>query len=341
MARLEDVAREAGVSASTVSRALSRPGMVAPATLERVRAAADGLGFRVNPAARALITGRTGFFAMLVPDLENPFYAASIAAAQDLAAERERRLLIAVTGGSAERERAAVGDLEEQVDGFVLLSPVTGATELKDLHRRKPVVVINRKVPGLTSFTVDTPGGLARIYDRLVDLGHTDVAYLAGPPGSWMDLRRRATLAEHAGAPGLRVHICGPVPPSFTEGVRATAELLATGCTAVLAYNSLLLLGVMFELGRSGVRVPQDISVAAADDMAFADLPGEPITAVHAPAPDLGRHAVAALIEMVGDAAGRRPAGRTLPTAVRLTATLAVPRSARGPGSGGERNREG
>jgi DNA-binding LacI/PurR family transcriptional regulator len=326
VARLEDVAREAGVSASTASRALSRPDMVAAATLDRVRSAAERLGFRANPAARALITGRTGFLAMVVPDLENPFYAASIAGAEELAKEGDRRLLIAVTDGSAEREAAAVRDLEERVDGFALLSPVSGAAELKALHGRKPVVVINRKVGGLTSFTVDTPGGLARVYDRLVELGHTDVAYLAGPPGSWMDVRRRATLAEHAGRPGLRVRVCGPVRPKFTEGAAATAELLATGCTAVLAYNSLLLLGVMFELGRRGVRVPEDVSVAAADDMAFAGLPGAPITAVGAPAADLGRHAVRALIEMIaGGPDARRPPGRTLPTTVTLTGTLAPP----------------
>ncbi|MFW5418539.1 LacI family DNA-binding transcriptional regulator [Nocardiopsis sp. CNT-189] len=328
MARLDDVAREAGVSASTVSRAMSRPDMVAPATLAKVRGAAERLGFRANPAARALITGRTGFFALLVPDLDNPFYAATATAAQDLAAEGGRRVIIAVTGGDAAREAAALAELEGQVDGFAVLSPMSPAAALAEVHRRKPVVAINRRVAGLTSFTVDTPGGLGRIYDRLVELGHRDVAYLAGPPGSWMDRRRRDELVEHAARSGLRVRVHGPVRPAFAEGAAAARAIAASGCTAVLVYNSLLLLGMMFEFGRMGVRVPEDVSVAAADDIALADLPGPPITAVLAPAGELGRCAVAALAEMVGaDGGDRRPPGRRLPTGVRITDSLAPPRA--------------
>ncbi|GAA3749335.1 DNA-binding LacI/PurR family transcriptional regulator [Spinactinospora alkalitolerans] len=327
MAGLEEVARIAKVSASTVSRAMSRPDMVSPRTLERVRAAAEQVGFRANPAARALTTGRTGFLAMLVPGLDNPFYAGSIAGAQAMAKETGRWLIIAVTDGSPEREAAALGELEGQVDGFVLLMPVGTAAELKKVHDRRPVVVVNRKVPGLTSYTVDTPGGLARVYDRLVELGHTDVAYLAGPPGSWMDRRRQQTLSDHASRPDLRIRVLGPMPPEFTEGAAAADAVLASGCTAALAYNSSVLLGLVFELSRRGVRVPEDISVAAADDMAFADLPGAPLTAVRVPVAELGRRAVSALADIIeATPETPRPPSRTLPTTVHLTGSLAAPR---------------
>ncbi|NKZ01291.1 LacI family DNA-binding transcriptional regulator [Nocardiopsis alborubida] len=330
MASLDDVAREAGVSASTVSRALSRPSMVSEPTLLRVRAAAERLGFRANPAARALTTGRSGFFALLVPDLDNPFYSTTATAAQELAGRSGRRVIIAVTGGDADREAEVLGELESQVDGFALQSPVGSAADLKEAHRRKPLVVINRRVPGLTSFTVDTPGGLGTVYDRLVELGHRDVAYLAGPPSSWMDRRRREELVEHAARSRLRVRVFGPVRPAFAEGAAAAREIVDSGCTAMLVYNSLLLLGAMFEFGRMGVRVPEDISVAAADDIALADLPGPPISAVLAPADELGRAAVSALVEMVDGPAGTRPRGRRLPTEVRITDSLAPPRTAHG-----------
>lgn len=327
MASLDDVAREAGVSASTVSRAMSRPSMVAESTLVRVRAAAERLGFRANPAARALTTGRSGFFAMLVPDLDNPFYSATATAAQDLAGRSGRRVIIAVTGGDQVREAEALSELEGQVDGFAVQSPVSSAAELKEVHRRKPVVAINRRVPGLTSFTADTPGGLGTVYDRLVELGHREVAYLAGPPSSWMDRHRREELVEHAARDRLRVRIFGPVRPAFAEGAAAAREIVDSGCTAVLVYNSLLLLGVMFEFGRLGVRVPEDISVAAADDIALADLPGPQITAVRTPAGELGRAAVSALTEMVDGDPSTRPRGRKLPTTVLVTDSLAPPRA--------------
>ncbi|MGI5121243.1 LacI family DNA-binding transcriptional regulator [Marinactinospora thermotolerans] len=326
MAGLEDVARVAGVSASTVSRAMSRPEMVAPRTLERVRAAAEKVGFRANPAARALTTGRTGFFAMLVPDLENPFYAAIIAGAQAVAEEHGRWLIIAVTEGAAEREGEVLRELRDQVDGFVLLSPVGSARDLVAAHRRKPVVVVNRRVNGLTSLTVDTPGGLARIFDRLAELGHRRVAYLAGPPGSWMDRRRRDELGEHAARLGLDLRVVGPVYPAFADGAAAATEIVESGCTAALAFNSLLLLGLMYELGRRGIKVPERLSVAAADDMAFADLPGTPVSAVRVPAGELGGRAVADLVEMAGaPGAARRPASRKLPTEVVLTGSLVPP----------------
>ena len=328
MASLDDVAREAGVSASTVSRAMSRPSMVAESTLVRVRAAAERLGFRANPAARALTTGRSGFFALLVPDLDNPFYATTATAAQDLAGESGRRVIIAVTGGDPAREAEALRELESQVDGFAVQSPVSSATDLQEVHRRKPVVAINRRVPGLTSFTVDTPGGLGTVYDRLVELGHREVAYLAGPPSSWMDRHRRAELVEHAARYRLRVQVFGPVRPAFAEGAAAAREVADSGCPAVLGYNSLPPLGVMFEFGRLGVRVPEDISVAAADDIALADLPGPPITAVRTPADELGRAAVSALAQMVDGEPGHRPRGRRLPTTVRITDSLAPPRTA-------------
>ncbi|MFC7330516.1 LacI family DNA-binding transcriptional regulator [Marinactinospora rubrisoli] len=324
MAGLEDVARAAGVSASTVSRAMSRPDMVAPATLERVRAAAAELGFRANPAARALTTGRTGYLAMVVPDLHNPFYGGVISGAQRAAERRDVRLVITVTDGRPEREAAALRDLAGQVDGFALLSPVSTTADLTAARRRAPVVVVNRRVPGVTSFTADTPGGLARIFDRLGELGHTDVGYLAGPPGSWMDRRRRAELRDRAGRHGLRLREFGPVRPAFAEGAAAADEIVASGCGAVLAYNSLLLLGLLFEFGRWGIRVPTDMSVAAADDMAFADLPGQPVTALRVPAVELGRRAADALLAMAGGT-GRRPASRTLPTEVTLTGSVAAP----------------
>src|SRR3954471_11208487 len=97
MMRLEDVAREAGVSASTVSRALGRPDMISEATRSRVLAAAERLGYRHHPAARALVTGRTGLLAFSVPSLANPFYAPVIAGAQEAAEEAGYELIVVVT----------------------------------------------------------------------------------------------------------------------------------------------------------------------------------------------------------------------------------------------------
>ncbi|MFE6159308.1 LacI family DNA-binding transcriptional regulator, partial [Streptomyces sp. NPDC056486] len=117
MATLLDVARAAGVSKATASRALQRPELVAESTRLRVREAADRLGFHPNAAARALTTGRTGLIGLIVPTLSNPFFAPLVMGAQQAAEETESHLLIAVSEYDAQREAALADRLSEQADG--------------------------------------------------------------------------------------------------------------------------------------------------------------------------------------------------------------------------------
>ncbi|MER7011050.1 LacI family DNA-binding transcriptional regulator [Saccharopolyspora sp. NPDC000359] len=320
MARLADVARKAGVSVATASRALVRPEMVAERTRQRVRDAAIELGFRYHPSAQALATGRSRLLALLVPDLTNPFYAPIIAGAQRAAEESGNDLLVVVTEESPERERQLIDRLRDRVDGFLAIAPRGAGSLFTSLD--VPLVLVDRRVRGVPSVVVDTPGGLAELGAHLAELGHRRIAYLGGPRGSWADPRRLEGLQR-----GLdhEVVAFGPLPPTFEAGSDIVDELLASECTAAVAYNSALFLGLLYRLAQLGVRVPESLSVCCADNLAGLGLAVPEATTLHVPAEEAGSSAVDMVLGFVD---GRSPEPRNRSVAVQLVIgkTTAAPR---------------
>jgi DNA-binding LacI/PurR family transcriptional regulator len=332
MAGLADVARVAGVSLSTASRALSRPDLVASATRLRVLEAVQQLGFHVNPAARALTSGKTGLLAMCVPTLSNPFFAPIIAGAQQTAEAADRHLTVVVTEGSAKREAEVLGRISRQVDGFVIVAPQGSDAALLEFGTTAPAVIAERVVPGLASVVIDTPTGLRDLMGVLRADGHRRVAYLSGPSGSWMDRLRSAALREALGENDELI-VIGPLPPTFQAGVEAVSTVLDRRVTAVVAYNSLLALGVVFQLHLLGLRVPEEISVASADDLAAVGIEVPEITALHFDPARLGATAVEVLVQMID---GQEPTAQhtQIPARLRLRSTTGRPASPASPAPG-------
>ncbi|CAL9409401.1 LacI family DNA-binding transcriptional regulator [Streptomyces sp. enrichment culture] len=307
MPTLADVAREAGVSKATASRAMMRPDMVAAPTLERVREAAQRLGFQPNRAARALTTGRTGLLGLIVPTLANPFFSPLVLGAQQAAEETDSHLLLGVSEYDPEREAVLAERLGEQADGLVLVAPVGDDRTLRALARRRPVVLVDRRVGRLPAVVLDTASGTAELVHHLARLGHRDIAYLSGPPGSWADRERRSAGEEAAAAHDGRLHVRGPLPPTYDAGVAAARDL-PPAATAVVAYNSYLALGLLHGLGAAGLRVPEDLSLAAADDLTALGATDPPVTALDVPVAEAGALAVSRVLQA---GSGTRPAATT------------------------------
>lgn len=333
MATLADVAREAGVSKATASRAIMRPDMVAAPTLARVRAAADRLGFQPNRAARALTTGRTGMLGLIVPTLANPFFSPLVLGAQRAAEETDSHLLIGVSEYDAAREAALAGRLCEQADGLVMVAPVGSDASLRAQASRRPLVLVDRRVGRLPAVVLDTATGTADLVHHLHAAGHREIAYLSGPPGSWADAERRKAAAERAASEGGRLHVLGPLDPTFDAGVGA-ARQLPLRVTGVVAYNSYLALGLLHGLTAAGVHVPRDLSLAAADDLNALDATDPPVTALEVPVEEAGALAVARLLEV--HAGVRRTVTTRLPTRVLPRGSTAPP-----PGGGARGRRTG
>jgi LacI family transcriptional regulator len=319
---LADVARVAGVSKATASRALRRPDMVAAPTLERVRAAAEQLGFQPNRAARALTTGRTGLIGLIVPTLANPFFAPLVLGAQRAAEETDSHLLLAVSEYSAAREAALVDRLAEEADGLVLVAPVGTDASLRASARRRPLVLVDRRVDQLPAVVLDTASGVCDLFGHLLALGHRDIVYIAGPPGSWADGQRRALVTQQAEEAGARLRIMGPLPPTFDSGI-AAASGLPSGATGVIAYNSYLALGLLLGLRAAGLRVPQDVSLAAADDLTALGAATPTVTALDVPVEEAGALAVTRLLDTAAGEGGT--AAVYLPTRVLARDSTAAP----------------
>jgi DNA-binding LacI/PurR family transcriptional regulator len=313
---LHDVAREAGVAVSTVSRALSDPERVNVTTREHVQAIARGLGYRPNRLAQALPTGRTGMLAVLVPDITNPHNFGLVRGAEAQARAAGSTLIIADTQGGAELESAHLDRLASSVDGFVLASSRLPDGELRALAERSPVVLFNRRVEGLASLVTDSVDGSRQIVEHLVALGHRSLAYLAGPSDAWSDGERWRALVEHAEAAGARIVRCGPFAPTLDGGPVAADVGLATGATALIAFNDLLAIGVLRRLEGRGVAVPGQLSVVGYDDIFGSDFCSPPLTTVAGPVDEAGRTLVDVLLT------GREPTpALTLPTHLRVRAS--------------------
>jgi LacI family transcriptional regulator len=295
-----DVAAAVGVAPSTVSRAFSRPGRVNVDTAARIHEAAERLGYRANPLARALPTGKTSMIALVVSDVTNPFYFQIIRGAQLAASERDYTLLVADVHEDAVAERTALERALPLVEGLVLGTSRMSDSAIRVIARQRPTVVLNRVIAGIPSVVTDNARGMRGAVEHLAGLGHRTLAYAAGPEASWADGVRWQALREAAQELGLRVHRVGPVAPTLAGGAEAAAAVTATGATAVVGYNDLVAIGLMRRLVATGVRVPDDVSVVGFDDIFGAELCSPALTTVAAPLAALGRFAVTTLLDEAG-----------------------------------------
>ncbi len=314
---LADVAAHAGVSKSTASRALSRPDLVAPETVARVRAAAETLGFIPNRAASHLARGRSGIVALVVPTLDNAFFTPIIAGAQERARESDLQLTVAVhrlddVDGLDELERLA-----RQVDGCILVAPRGPDDIVRAAGAFGPTVLVDREIDGMTSIVADTASAFAELATRLADAGHRGIVYLGGPEGSWQD-RQRSAAIEAAVGERVGLTALGPFPATFAAGVATADAVIDSGATAAVPYATSIGLGLVFALRARGVASPGEIVVSAERLVAEA-IGADDVPAIDVDGDELGREAMAALLPMLV-APGSGPTRRRLDVSVHWPA---------------------
>ncbi|KGN40780.1 LacI family DNA-binding transcriptional regulator [Knoellia aerolata] len=301
-----DVAKVAGVAASTVSRAFARPGRVNAETAARIFEAARELGYRTT-ALPGLTTSRSRTLALVVTDITNPFYAEIIRGAHEAAAELGYTLSLSHTQEDADIERAWIEHELGTVEGVVLASSRMSDSTIRMLAKQKPVVVLNRRLPEVPCLLVDNARGMRRALEHLGELGHTSVTYLAGPEASWTDGIRWQALREAGFELDMRIRRVGPTQhPTIDAGFARVREIMSQPTTAVIAYNDVLAIGVIKGLRRMGVGVPDDVSVVGVDNILLAEVVEPELTTVAAPLRAQGETAVRNLVAMVGGAVSSR-----------------------------------
>ena len=315
-----DVATAAGVATSTVSRSFSTPNRVNARTRAHVLAVAAELGYRPNPHARALLSGRHHTIAMVVSDITNPHYFELIRGAELRAKASEYTLVLVNAEESPRIEYDQIQRLVPSVDGFVLAASRLPDENLEQIAGQRPVVLMNRELAGLPSVVLDHIMGCRQIVEHLASFGHREIIYLAGPRNSWMAKTRWAALSSAAEDLGLGAQRIGPFTPKVSQGGAAADGALNAGATGIVAHNDLLAIGVVQRLVERSVRVPEDVSVVGFDDIFASDLCTPSLTTLGGAHAEVGRAAVEILLDTVGPVGVARsdPPQVVLPTELVL-----------------------
>ncbi len=324
MTTIRDVAKEAGVSVATVSRAFSGTQYVRPEVRERVLRAAEQLRYRPNALARSLRVENTRTLGLVIPNVGNPFFTAMARAVEDAAREMGYSLMIGNADEDPGRESEYLNVLmEKRVDGLIV-SPSRAVSEpLEEIARSGvPVVFLDRYVEGIEAPVVRADGRRAvdSLVEHLVGLGHEELAIISGPPETVPGRERLDAFLQGAEKRGVPVaEECVKIGDFRREsGLRAMRELLEQDDppTAVFAANNLMGLGALQTLNRAGVQIPGEISFASFDDVSWFELMTPPITAIAQPTTGLGAAAARMLPVLMK--------GKERPDSVILEAELVV-----------------
>lgn len=332
---MADVASRAGVSRTLVSFVLDGKPGASNDTRQRVLAAAEELGYRPDSAARLLARGRSRTLGVLI-DVRQLFEAELVTGIYPAAEALGYEVLL--SANLADRAESVPIDalISHRCGALILLGPNSDVDYLRALSQRVPVVVVGRRLPldpahsGLATVRTDDAKGIRQAVDYLVELGHRAISHVDGgtDPGS-ADRRRayRAAMRAH----GLSTH-ASVISGAHNEeaGAAAARKLLAAGelPTAVLAGNDRCALGLLDVFTRSGVAVPEELSLIGFDDSRLSDNPRIDLTTVHQDAPTLARHAVRSAVAMLEETGRANSDDVSEPTLV-VRGTTAIPRAQR------------
>lgn len=301
-ATIRDVARAAGVSVATVSRALNGASNVLPETRQRIEQAARALRFTPSGAARSLITRRTDTIGALLPDLHGEYFSELIRGIDQAARARGLHLLVSSSHGNADEAAAALRAMNGRVDGLLVMSPHADADFLRhNLPGSLPAVLLNSGIDleDHASFVVDNLGGATTMTRHLVASGRQRVAFITGPQGNDEAAQRLA---------GYRAGLKPGMPEMVFEGDFSEEAGWAAGRRianhkprpdAVFAANDMMAVGCMAALHEAGLRVPEDIALAGFDDIPIARYVTPALTTIRVPIAALGAAALDALVQAV------------------------------------------
>jgi LacI family transcriptional regulator, repressor for deo operon, udp, cdd, tsx, nupC, and nupG len=331
---LLDVARLAGVSTATASRALEKPQSVAQTTRARVMEAVASCGYTPNIVARNLRRQETRLITILLADVTNPFFNEIVRGIEQVARENGYSVLLADSENDPGQENA-YGRLlaTKRTDGMILLNgrlPV-GLQLPPEESMDAPIVVACEYLPNvdLPTVQIDNAAAAKQVTEHLLQLGHRRIGFISGP--AWNVLSRdrlygyRDAILECGLVFDQTLVVNGDF--SIRSGIAATESLLnlTSPPTAIFASNDEMAFGAIRAARDAGLRVPEDISVAGFDDIRFAAFVDPPLTTVRQPGQEIGRRAMAHLIKILS---GERVADRrmVLPTELIVRGSTAAPR---------------
>jgi DNA-binding LacI/PurR family transcriptional regulator len=303
---IKDIAQLAGVSHSTVSRALRKSPLISPETSERVRQIAEREGYTPSALARGLVTNRSEAIGVVVTSIADPFNGEVVAGIEEVANRHRYTVLLATSQADPEREVSVVRSFQaRRVEGILVASSRVGGLHTPLLTKlRIPIVLLNNQHPSLFvhSVSCDNRSGAYLAARHLIDLGHREIAYLGDAHGLHSDSERfegYEKAMREAGYPveeRLVVRADGKV-----AGARLAAQKLLAGNrpTAICCYNDMSALGVFAEAAARNLKIPEDLSITGFDDIFCAPYLSSPLTTVRQPMKELGRQAMEMMLALL------------------------------------------
>lgn len=302
---VKDVARLAGVSTATVSRALNKNESVSPDTRKAVLEAAQEVGYRVNHSARSLRLRRTGAIAVLIPNVGNPFFSNILAGIESVMTQSNINVLILDTQGESTHTDIADYLTSQRADGIICLdgqlTSDVSSTESKMLDLP---VVFGCEWPAAGNYSsvrADNSKGAKLAIDLLVSLGHKKIGHVTGPAENVLTKERHQATIESLRALEMRVEDQWFFSGDFglASGARVAQQWLALDDrpTALFCASDLMAIGVMSELRQQGIKVPEEVSVIGFDDVDIARYYTPALTTIRQPTRELGATAAMALLD--------------------------------------------
>lgn len=314
---IRTVARLANVSIATVSRTMNHVPTVNPKLAKRVWEVIDKLDYFPNTQARALVSGRSRLFGLIVSEITNPFFPELIQGFEDIAVEHGYEILVSSTNHDPKRMSHCIRRmLERKVEGVAVMTFGIEEPLLEQLAKRRvPMVFIDigPESPGISLLKVNYHHGIWQGVQHLAALGHRDIAFISGPKKLHSAQSRSAAFSKSMKECGISHNPAWMVEGDHTlEGGSAAMDLLLAMKpvpTAVMCSNDMTAIGVLHKLYQAGLRVPDELSVIGFDDIHIAAVTIPPLTTVQMSRFELARSAFNALrahAEMTEEHKGKR-----------------------------------
>jgi DNA-binding LacI/PurR family transcriptional regulator len=304
---IKEIAKRAKVSTATVSRTINRVPTVDPHLAKRVWKVIDELGYFPNTQARALVSGRSRIFGLVVSEITNPFFPEIVQVFEDIAVQNGYEILLTSTVHDPKRMDLSVRRMiERRVDGIAVMTFGLEDLLLQDKKFRDiPLVFIDvgPKRPRVSNIKIDYLSGIRQAVQHIAALRHERIAFISGPAELKSAMARKTAFENSMREIGLEIDPGLVVEGDHTieGGMRCMGDLLKLRCapTAVLCSNDMTALGVMHKCYEDGIQIPNALSVVGYDDIRLARFVLPPLTTVQMSQAELARIAFHALLSEV------------------------------------------
>lgn len=305
---VKDIAKKAGVSHSTVSRALRSNPLISEETKQRIQKIAVELGYLPSAAARTLKTNRSHVLGVVLTSIDDPFFSEILEGMEEVIQSSGYSLFIAAAHRDAQREREIVQAMvEHRADGVIICS--TSFSEERSrpfLQHGVPIVVVNNQAVEEFRYSIyhDDVDGMRQVTRYLIGLGHYRIAYIGNSASGRTTMDRLTGFRKEMKSGGLSIpaeYVYETSGGGTEDGALAANHFLDLPDlpTALVCYNDMIAIGLMKSLQQAGVRIPEDVSITGFDNIIFSAYTNPPLTTLDQPKRFIGAEAARLLLELL------------------------------------------